>query len=254
MVKNKGINTAQNNVFDQSAGAVGGRTNADTFGFGDVAAPVFNPANSTMWFGTGNPITNYNLTDNGNLELGLKIINRGGADYLPTGTGSNGEQDYAIAAGLDPSNSSRAEWNFNYVVNTVAGVAAGDTVSLVNNPTLAAYDFKMEIVQSGPQFLTPRTAIFDLNSSTHQWVDENHPTVGFGGDDFLPSNLAPSDVRTHIAENSENVAFLLADFGPTLAAATQAGTQYDFKMTGFKGGTGDLKVFLHDHVTLVAPV
>ena len=51
MAKNNGIQTAQNNVFDQSDGAIGDRTEADTFGFGNVAAPAFNPANGFMWTG-----------------------------------------------------------------------------------------------------------------------------------------------------------------------------------------------------------
>ena len=205
----------------------------------------------------GQLATNYNLTNNGNLQLGLKMIHRGGADYIPTSTGPNGEKFYtvnAVNAGNDPTASNRAEWNFNYVVNTANGVAAGDTISLANNPELSSYDFKMQITQSGPQFLSTRTAIFDLNPATHVWTDENNPTVAFGSDDFGPSNLAPADVRTHIAENSENVAFLLADFGPTLAVATAAGTNYDFKMTGFNAGTGALQVFLHDNITLAAPL
>ena len=147
---------------------------------GAALQPAFDPATGDLWFGTGNPNTGWNITDNANLETGLKVIHRQGADYTPTGTGANGEQDYTVNAGLQIGNPTRAEWNFNYVVNTAAGVAQG-TLSLTNSPGLAAYDFKMQITQSGPQFLSPHTAIFDLDATNHVWVDENNPLIGFGG-------------------------------------------------------------------------
>ena len=53
MAKNNGIQTAQNNIFDQSDGAIDDRTKADTFGFGNVAAPAFDPTNGFMWTGGG---------------------------------------------------------------------------------------------------------------------------------------------------------------------------------------------------------
>jgi hypothetical protein len=71
---------------------------------------------------------------------------------------------------------------------------AGDTISLTNNPELATSDFKM------------RSCNLGRSSSA--------PMAAFGNDDFGPSNLAPAGVRTHIAENNENVSFLPADFGP----------------------------------------
>jgi hypothetical protein len=200
-----------------------------------------------MWFGIGNPNTGWNLTDKGNLETGLKIIHRGGADYAPTGSGANGEQFYSVNAGLQPTNALRAEWNFNYVVDTGAG-----SFNLTKSPNLAAYNFKMQITQSGPQFLTPNSAIFDLNAATHVWVDESNSAVTFAGDDFAPANAASAAVMAHIAENSVNLVFVTGEFGP-LATSTVAGTEYDIKVVGFKAGSGNLETFTHDHITLVAP-
>jgi hypothetical protein len=250
MAKNAGITKAQNNVFDQTDNAIGGRTNGDEFSVGGAAsAPAFNPVDGNMWFGAGNPNTNWNLTDNAkvNLESGLKVIHRQGEDYQPTGTGPNGEQDYTVNAGTQIGNPARAEWNFNYEVNT----AAGSTVDLTKG--LDGYDFKMAITQSGPQFLDPKTVIYDLDPSTHVWVDESNPLLGFGGDDFQQPG-ASAAVMAHIAENSVNLGFaaLQAEFGP-LSQSTAAGTEYDIKLTGFAGGTGNLQTFTNDHITLVAP-
>jgi hypothetical protein len=253
MAKNNGITNAQNKVFDQSDDAIGGRTQNDAFSFGSAAlSPAFNPDTGNMWFGTGNPNTGWNLTDKGNLEVGLKVIHRQGADYTPTGSGRNGEQDYQVTAGPQTGNLNRAEWNFNYVINTASGVAAGDTFDLTKAPRLADFDFKMQITQSGPTFLHPHTAIFDLNAATHVWVDESNPTVAFGGDDFPSGSGASTEVMSHIAQNSVNLKFLEGEFG-ALATSTAAGTEYDIVITGFKAGTGNLETYTHDHVTLVAP-
>jgi hypothetical protein len=252
MAKNNGIMNAQTKVFDQTDDAIGGRTQGDVFSFGSAAlAPAFNPAtvNGDLWFGTGNPNTGWNLTDKGNLEVGLKVIHRQGADYTPTASGRNGEQDYTVAAGLQTGSTTRAEWNFNYVINTAAGVAAGDTFDLTKAPRLADYDFKMQITQSGPTFLHSHTAIFDLNAATHTWVDEKDSSIFFGGDDFAPGGAASADVMSHIAQNSVNLGFLIGEFG-SLATSTVAGTEYDIVITGFKAGTGNLETFTHDHITL----
>ena len=249
MAKNNGIKNAQNNVFDQNDNAIGGRTNGDVFSVGSAQAPGFNPVTGNMWYGTGNPNTNWNLTDHGNLETGLKIHARHGADYTPTTTGANGEQDYNVLAGTEPGAPGYAGWNFDYVVNTAAGVAPGD---LANTPGLNAYDFKMQITQISPTFIS-HTAIFDFDAATHAWVDENNPGIGFGGDDFSPPQGASALVQAHVAENSVNLKFLLGEFGPTIADATAAGTQYDIKLTGFTAGTGNLQTFTHDHITLVNP-
>jgi hypothetical protein len=233
----------QDNVFGQSDDTIANRTTGDIFRLGSALDPAVNPATGYLWFGTGNPNTGWNLTDKGKLETGLKIIHRGGADYTPTGTGANGEQYYTVNAGLQIGNPARAEWNFNYVVNTGVG-------GLAKNPDLAAYDFKMQITQSGPSFLPPHSAVFALNAATHEWVDQSNSAVKFGGDDFAPGNAASPAVMAHIAENSVNLAFVTGDFG-SLAASTVAGTEYDIKLVGFK--SGNLETFTHDHITLVAP-
>ena len=111
----------------------------------------------------------------------------------------------------------------------------------------------MEITQSGPQFLSPHTAIFDLNAATHVWVDENNSALAFGGDDFQPSKGASADVMAHVAENSVNLGFasLQAEFGP-LATSTAAGTTYDIKLAGFTAGSPNMVTFTHDVITLHA--
>jgi hypothetical protein len=250
--KNAGINNAQNVKLDQDDNAIAAHTKDDVFRTGTVQPPAISPAGD-MWFGTGNTPDNYNITDNANLglETGLKVHVRGGADYTPTGSGPNGEQDYSVAAGVQSP--TRASWNFDYDVNTAAGVAPGDTVNLTAAPGLSAYDFKMEITQSGPQFLSPHTAIFDLNTATHLWVDENNSALAFGGDDFQPPKGASADVMAHVAENSVNLGFapLQAEFGP-LATSTAAGTTYDIKLAGFTGGSPNMVTFTHDVITLHA--
>ena len=251
MPKNAGINNAQNVKLDQNDNAVAAHTKDDVFSTGTVQPPALSPLGD-MWFGLDNTPDNYNITDNAKLgvETGLKVHVRNGADYTPTGRGPNGEQDYSVAAGVQSS--SRASWNFDYVVNTAAGVAPGDTVNLAAAPSLSAYDFKMEITQSGP-FLTSHTAIFDLDAATHIWVDENNPAIAFGGDDFSPPKGASAAVMSHIAENSVNLGFLglQAEFGP-LATSTAPGISYDIKLAGFSSGSPNMVTFTHDVITLHA--
>ena len=251
MANKAGINKAQNNVFDQSDSAISGRTNGDTFSYGSVDQPGFNPATGNFWYGTANPNIGNNITRDakGGVETALSVKHRGGAPYTPVHDGPNGEKLYKVNAGTQPGNANRAEWNFNYDVITGADHAVTD---LAGTPGLSDHDFRMQIVQSGPQFLTAKTAIFTLDAATHVWTDENNPSVAFGGDDFQPGSAASADVMAHVATNSVNLAFLAKDFG-LLATSTAVGTQYDIQLTGFKAGTGNLETYTHDHITLVTP-
>jgi len=67
--------------------------------------------------------------------------------------------------------------------------------------TLDAFTFKLAVTQNGTN-----THIFDLNPSTHVWIDESNPLVGFGGDDF--NHPASAQVQSQVAENSVNLAFI----------------------------------------------
>ena len=201
MPKNNGIQNAQNVQIDQKDNAIAAHTKDDTFSIGTVQPPALAlaPPNTQMWFGSGNTPDNYNITDNGSIgtETGLKVHVRQGIDYTPTGSGPNGQrEDYTVAAGTQPGNPARAAWNFDYVVNTAAGISPTDTFDLTNAPGLAAYDWKMQITQSGPQFVSPHTAIFDLDPASHIWVDESNPAIGFGGDDSASLEHLPRSCRT----------------------------------------------------------
>jgi hypothetical protein len=149
-------------------------------------------------------------------------------------------QTYEVAAGLQVFG--RALWNFDYDVNTAQGVLPGDAVKLAAAPGLGAYDFKLEITQAGPQFLSPATAIFDLDATTHVWTDGNNHNINtnhFGGDDF--AHTPSADVMKNIAGNSENFGFapFEAEFGP-VAESTTAGASYDFRLVGFDHNTGHM--------------
>lgn len=244
---------AQNNIFDQNDNAVGGRTNGDVFRNNvSVDAPGFNPANGNFWWGSGNPngpTSNVTFDAKSDTETALGIIHRQGPAYASVGSGPNGEQDFNVNAGTQIGNANRAEWNFNYSAITGAGHAPGD---LAGSTGLSDHDFRMQITATGPGFGSPKAAVFVLDAATHRWSDESGNGVGFGGaDDFTPGG-APPDVMAHVASNSVNLGFLTGDFGP-LATSTLAGNQYDIKLVGFKGGTGNLETFTHDHITLVAP-
>jgi hypothetical protein len=198
-----------------------------------------------MWFGTGNAPTNYNTDTFGTVETGLKVHIRGGADILPSGPGgANGEQTYSAPAG--EQSATRALWNLDFTATTAANN------DLVGTPSLSAEDFKMQITASGPGFINgPQTVMFNLDPSTHVWVDAANPTIGFGGDDFTQPG-ASAALQAHVAENSLNIDFILPALGVSLADATQAGNSYDVKLAGFNGSHMD--VMTHDVINLVPSV
>jgi hypothetical protein len=253
MAENKGVNNAQNAQLNQSDDAIHAHAQHDTFGVGTVDAPAIAPGNQ-MWFGTGNTPDNYNITNDvaDGIQTAMKVHVRQGADIAPTKAGANGEQFYTAPSGSQPGNPERAAWNLDYDVNTASGVAPDDAAGLAAQPGLDAHDFKMQITQSGPQFLTPHTATFDLDAKTHQWVDEADPSRKFGGsDDFQPPKGASAEVMAHVAENSVNLGFgaLQQEFG-ALPASTAAGTNYDVKLAGFRGDSPQMLTFAHDNITL----
>jgi hypothetical protein len=182
-----------------------------------------------MYFGNGNSPNNYHIDQNNTLgfQLDLKEHYRTGNDIAPTSVDPDGTAHFTVPAGTqvaDPAhgvgsaNPARAAWNFDYVVDTGLN---GSTSSLQD------FTFKIVVTQNGTN-----THIFDLNPTTHVWTDESNPAIGFGGDDF--NHPASAAVQSHVAENSVNLAFLAAAFGP-LATSTAAGTTYDIQLEAFQG-------------------
>jgi len=208
--------------------------------FGTIGGDAVN--GTEMWFGDGNLPTNYHLEQNNTLgiELGLKEHYRTGDDIVHDSGTADGTANFTVPAGTqvaDPAhdvstaNPDRAAWNFDFVVDT--GLNGATT-------NLSDFTFKIQITQNGTN-----THVFDLDPTTHVWVDEANPTVGFGGDDF--SHPASANVQSHVAENSVNLAFLTGDFGP-LATSTAAGTTYDIQLEAFKGV--QLAGLVHDHIVM----
>lgn len=191
------------------------------------------PHPGTMWFGTGNQPSNYNITDvtNKDIELGLKVHLRGGADYLPASVDQDGTVHYQVDAGTQSA--TRAKWNFDYVVDT--GIDG-------SNKTLDKFDFKMVITQQTAPNVT-HTETFVLDPSTHIWANAAH-TAGFAGDDQVPAPTA-----TQVAENSVNLGFLTTAFGP-LSSSTVAGTQYDITLQA-TDHQGHVLGSVHDQLILV---
>lgn len=211
--------------------------------FGTVDATAFEPTPRQMYFGSGNSPDNYNAADVSalHLETGLKIHLRTGSDIPPVGSqAGDGTEHYVAPAGLQPGNMNRAAWNFDYVVDTAVG-----STPITTKNTLGDFTFKVGITQSGP-FLATKTVVYDLNAATHFWVSESNPTHGFGGDDFSQPG-ASALLKTHLAENSVNLGFLISDFGP-LATSTAAGVTYDIKLSAYHDQ--DFISTVHDIIVL----
>jgi len=215
-------------------------------GFGTVDADAI--FGSQMYFGSGNSPNNYHIEDNHTLgiELGLKEHFRTGNDIAPTSVDANGVANFVVPAGtqvVDPAHgvgsadAGRSAWNFDYVVATGQD---GQTTSLSD------FTFKLQVTQNGTN-----THIFTLDPTTHGWIDQANPTIGFGGDDF--NHPATVGTMTHVAENSVNLGFapLVSAFGP-LASSTAAGTTYDIQLEAFKGV--QLVGLVQDHVLLSTSV
>jgi hypothetical protein len=195
-----------------------------------------------MYFGNGNSPANYHINQNDTLgfQLDLKEHYRTGNDIAPTSVDADGTAHFTVpdgtqvvdaAHGVGSANAGRAAWNFDYIVDTGLN---GATTSLQD------FTFKIVVTQNGTN-----THIFDLNPTTHVWVDESNPTIGFGGDDF--DHTASATTQAHVAENSVNLAFLASAFGP-LATSTAAGTTYDIQLQAFQGP--HMVGHVHDFVTL----
>lgn len=242
---------AQNAKIDQNDNAVAAHLHQDHvgFSFGTLQGFLVNPADNQMWFGAGNFPTSYNITDNPDEHVltALKVHLRQGPDSTPTSSGPNGEQNYVVPAGLQPGSLNRAAWNLDYGATTDDNP---DNTAPLNSQTLGTFDFKMQMTASGGAFAAPKTVTFDLNPANHTWVDEDNPSIAYGGDDFNQPGASAS-LMDHVSENSINVGFgaFQQAFGQPLDKLVQAGTSYDFKLTGFDGSK--LIAYTHDTVSLV---
>jgi hypothetical protein len=233
---------AQNVHADLPDGAMDAQLHKYTItdGFGTVdSSAIFG---TQMYFGSGNSPANYHIDANQTLgfQLDLKEHYRTGNDIAPSTVDADGTAHFIVPAGMqhiDPThgvssdNAGRGAWNFDFVVAT--GLDGATT-------NLSDFTFKLAITQNGTN-----THIFDLNPTTHIWIDESNPTVGFGGDDF--NHPASTTLQSHVAENSVNMAFVAGAFG-NLATSTAAGTTYDIKLEAFDHT--HLVGMVHDFVML----
>lgn len=170
----------------------------------DGAGPSIEP-----YWGSGNTTNNYDVFVNHakNIELGLKVHVRGGADIAPATDGT-----YDVPAGSDPSNANRAAWNFDYSINT--GVENG-------HKTLDAFDFRITITSGEGE-----VGVFNLQH------------LGAGNTPFLNSvgaGFADEDgTNPQIAQNSVNLGFgfMQAIFGSNYNAA---GQHYTVILEAFEG-------------------
>jgi hypothetical protein len=71
---------------------------------------------SEMNYGDGNTVDDWNIVrhEGAQVELGLKVKHRGGDEYDEAYTDGDGVAHYVVAAGSQPGNPNRAEWNFDF--------------------------------------------------------------------------------------------------------------------------------------------
>jgi hypothetical protein len=153
--------------------------------------------------GTGNANTNFAVDTEGNLELGLSVIQRYVGPIDP-GAGSN---VYTVSTSAGPL----ATWNFEFSVNTQAG--GGSNV-------LSDYTYSMSIEDvtadtTGPTF-DPVAAIPDDSgygstgktpgvTTATEWGAQNSENLGFPG--FLPGFNAtnPDEYEIILAAYNQSV-------------------------------------------------
>ncbi len=151
----------------------------------------------------------------------------------------DGTVHYKVDAGLQSAN--RANWNFDYVVDT--GVDG-------SHHTLDQFRFNMTITETASANQT-YTDTFMFDPTSHAWIDAHG--AGFGGDDFLPSALTAGATPpvSQVAENSVNVGFSqLQNIYHFPAEATAAGTQYDVVLQAMDAGGGHVLGSVHDSFLL----
>jgi hypothetical protein len=166
-------------------------------------------APGTMIAGSGIPATAFGIAHNpgalAGIELGLAVHHRTGTTSAVTTTDNynDGELHFQVAAGADPGNANRAEWNFDYSIAT--GVDGQPT-------NLDDFNFKL-LVDVDP---TANTSYLEFTMSSGgtesagvHWTDQYGHVIL---DDEGISNL--------VAQNSENFGFgMFRDSDPLTAGA-----------------------------------
>jgi len=194
-------------------------------------------ADDEMFFGDGNKPTNYNISVDSktDIELGLKIHYRQGADIIPTSVDADGTAHYAVPSGtqvVDPAhdvgvaNPNRAAWNFDFSVNTGLN---GST------HTLDDFDFRITITSGDGE-----KGVFDLQHLGPGNTPWGTPAGGFADEDGSNPQLS---------QNSVNLGFnfLKAIFG---ADALDAGETYDITLQAFDHHH-QIVAQVHDAIVLV---
>jgi hypothetical protein len=161
-----------------------------------------------MYAGTGIPATAFGIAHNASastgIELGLAVHHRSGptAAVQSTDNYNDGELHFEVAAGAQPGNPARAEWNFDWSVAT--GVDGQPT-------NLDDFNFKL-LIDTDPS----------ANTSYHEYVMS---TGGTGS-----ANVTWTDQHGHVftddegianlvAQNSQNMAYLVPGYAPTYGPA-----------------------------------
>jgi hypothetical protein len=176
--------------------------------YGNLTAPP------GVYFGSGNPNGDFNVTRTAGLELGLRAKNRSNLDPTPLIDGSSGV--YRVDGGpCGPScggSGQRAKWNYEFSMHTIGGTQLSD------------YTFVLAI-DHNPSAATTFTFVDPLG----YWGDERYDG---------PSGTSSSPVGAFGAQNSQNVAFLDTPGGAFNVSATGL---YDFILFAYSRSTGALE-------------
>ena len=149
------------------AAAFGGVANASTVYDTSLVAPG-------VYFGSGNPNTDWTVNTDGSIELGLATIHREVGAVVPTSTNI-----YNVPTGNDsPFNSARAWWNFNFSVNLRAGGTGTLTLGDVT-PTLQIQDYLHGTsLTFNPFTAFPDNSAFDGTNTRNGNVSGQQATTG----------------------------------------------------------------------------
>lgn len=173
----------------------------------DSAQDPGNPG--TMIAGSGIPATAFGIAHNASagtgIELGLAVHHRSSSPAAVTTTDNynDGALHFQVAAGADPGNPNRAEWNFDY------SVATGVDGQLTN---LDDFTFRLLVdvdPSANTNYLEFTMASGGVGAANVHWTDQYGHVIG---DDDGIANL--------VAQNSENYGFgFLRDSDPVAPGA-----------------------------------
>jgi hypothetical protein len=192
-----------------------------------VCAEVYGSLNTPpgVYFGSGNPNGNFNITRDGGLELGLRAKNRSTIGPVLI-DGSSGV--YSVPGGpCGPTcggAGQRAKWNYEFSMHTVGGAQLSD------------YTFVLGI-DHDPSAGTNFTFVDPLA----KWADEKYDG---------PFGVQTSSVGAFGAQNSQNVSF--ADT-PGGAFNVSAPGLYDFVLFAYRTNDLDKIVLASVDITVQVP-